>query len=55
MSMGAVIALIIGGAGMAIPEMAMLASIFKKRLVAAMVAVIWTTAVVGGYAFSTIF
>jgi len=30
MSMGAVIALIIGGAGMAIPEMAMLASIFKK-------------------------
>ncbi|MGE4344652.1 MAG: permease [Geoalkalibacter sp.] len=55
MSMGAVIALIIGGAGMAIPEMAMLASIFRKRLVAAIVVVIWTTAVVGGYLFNTIF
>lgn len=51
--MGAVIALIIGGAGMAIPEMAMLASIFKKRLVGAIVIVIWTTAVVGGYVFNT--
>jgi uncharacterized membrane protein YraQ (UPF0718 family) len=54
MSMGAVIALIIGGAGMAIPEMALLASIFRKRLVAAIVVVIWTTAVVGGYVFNTI-
>jgi uncharacterized membrane protein YraQ (UPF0718 family) len=54
MSMGAVIALIIGGAGMAIPEMAMLASIFRKRLVGAIVIVIWTTAVVGGYVFNTI-
>jgi hypothetical protein len=53
MSMGAVIALIIGGAGMAIPEMAMLASIFKKRLVGAIVLVIWFTAVIGGYAFNT--
>lgn len=54
MSMGAVIALIIGGAGMAIPEMAMLAGIFRKRLVGAIVLVIWTTAVVGGYVFNTI-
>jgi len=54
MSMGAVIALIIGGAGMAIPEMAMLASIFKKRLVASIIAVIWATAVIGGYAFNMI-
>ncbi|MDD2320912.1 MAG: permease [Geobacteraceae bacterium] len=54
MSMGAVIALIIGGAGMAIPEMAMLASIFRKRLVCAIVVVIWTTAVVGGYVFNAI-
>jgi uncharacterized membrane protein YraQ (UPF0718 family) len=54
MSMGAVIALIIGGAGMAIPEMAMLASIFKKRLVSAIVVVIWATAVIGGYLFNTI-
>ena len=54
MSMGAVIALIIGGAGMAIPEMAMLTSIFRKRLVVAVVAVVWMTAVVGGYVFNTL-
>jgi len=54
MSMGAVIALIIGGAGMAIPEMAMLAGIFKKRLVGAIVFVIWATAVAGGYLFNAL-
>jgi hypothetical protein len=54
MSMGAVIALIIGGAGMAIPEMTMLASIFKKKLVGAIVLVIWLTAVIGGYVFNII-
>lgn len=54
MSMGAVIALIIGGAGMAIPEMAMLAGIFKKRLMASIVAVIFITAVTGGYVFNMI-
>lgn len=53
MSLGAVIALIIGGAGMAIPEMAMLAGIFRKRLVASFVLVIFLTAVVGGYAFNS--
>lgn len=52
MSLGAVIALIIGGAGMAIPEMSMLAGIFNKRLVASIVVVIFTTAVIGGYAFN---
>ncbi len=55
MSMGAVIALIIGGAGMAIPEMTMLASIFRKRLVAAIVAVVFATAVIGGYVFNMFF
>lgn len=54
MSVGAVIALIIGGAGMAIPEMSMLAGIFKKKLVAAIVAVIFLTAVTGGYIFNAI-
>jgi len=54
MNIGAVIALIIGGAGMAIPEMSMLASIFKKKLVAAVVAVIFLTAVLGGYIFSQV-
>lgn len=55
MDIGAVIALIIGGAGMAIPEMSMLAGIFRKRLVAAIVVVIFLTAVLGGYLFSFAF
>ncbi len=33
MGLGAVIALVIGGAGMSIPEMTMIASIFRPRLV----------------------
>ena len=53
MSMGAVIALVIGGAGMAIPEMSMLLGIFRKPLVALIVAVIFLTAVLSGYAFNT--
>lgn len=52
MSIGAVISLIIGGAGMAIPEMTMLASIFKKKLVAMIVLVIFLTAVISGYLFN---
>lgn len=52
MSIGAVISLIIGGAGMAIPEMTMLASIFKKQLVDMIVLVIFLTAVVSGYLFN---
>lgn len=54
MSVGAVIALIIGGAGMAIPEMSMLAGIFRKKLVAAIVIVVFLTAVTGGYVFNMI-
>ena len=54
MSIGAVISLIIGGAGMAIPEMPMLASIFKKKLVAMIVLVIFLTAVVSGYLFNVL-
>lgn len=52
MSIGAVIALVIGGAGMAIPEMSMLASIFKKKLVAMVVGVVFLTAVISGYVFN---
>ncbi len=54
MSTGAVIALIIGGAGMAIPEMSMLAGIFEKKLVGAVVSVIFLTAVIGGFVFNII-
>ncbi|MGD8764947.1 MAG: permease [Desulfobacteraceae bacterium] len=52
MSVGAVIALIIGGAGMAIPEMSLLASIFRPRLVGALVGVIFLTAVSAGLLFN---
>lgn len=52
MSIGAVISLIIGGAGMAIPEMTLLASIFRKQFVAMIVLVIFLTAVVSGYLFN---
>lgn len=54
MNIGTVIALVIGGAGMAIPEMSMLAAIFKKKLVSAIVLVIFLTAVTGGYIFNAI-
>jgi hypothetical protein len=52
MSVGAVIALIIGGAGMAIPEMSLLASIFRPRLIGALVGVIFLTAVTAGLLFN---
>ena len=55
MSIGTVMALIIGGAGMAIPEMTMLASIFKKKLVAAIVGTIFAVAVIGGFVFDMVF
>jgi hypothetical protein len=52
MSIGAVIALIIGGAGMSIPEMSMLAAIFKIRLVVVFVGVVFVTAVLAGFVFN---
>lgn len=55
MSLGAVIALVVGGAGMSIPEMSMLASIFKGRLVGVFVGVVFVTAVVSGFVFDAIF
>lgn len=51
MSISTVIALIIGGAGMAIPEISMLAAIFKRKMVIMIVTVIFLTAVVAGYTF----
>jgi len=54
MSLGAVIALVVGGAGMSIPEMSMLAGIFKARLVAVFVAVVFSTAVLAGFVFNLI-
>ncbi len=54
MSLGAVIALVVGGAGMSIPEMSMLASIFKVRLVGVFVGVVFVTAVAAGFVFNAV-
>lgn len=54
MSLGAIIALIVGGAGMSIPEMSMLAGIFKTRLVIVFVIVVFSTAVLAGFVFNMI-
>ena len=51
MGVGAVVALIIGGAGMSIPEMTLLAAIFKKRLLAIFIATIFLVAVIAGFVF----
>ncbi len=54
MSLGAVMALIIGGAGASIPEITLLASIFKPRLVAAFTLTILVVAAVSGYFFQVL-
>jgi uncharacterized membrane protein YraQ (UPF0718 family) len=53
-SSGAMIAFIIGGAGASIPELSMLASIFKKKMMAAFVIAIFVVAVITGFAFDFI-
>jgi len=54
MSIGAVMALIIGGAGASIPEITLLAAIFKKRLVVTFVVTVLAVAVLAGYLFNFI-
>jgi hypothetical protein len=51
MGIGAVMALIIGGAGASIPEVTLLASIFEKRLVAAFVVTVIGVAILAGLIF----
>ncbi|RJX21911.1 MAG: permease [Desulforudis sp.] len=51
MGIGAVIALIIGGAGASIPELLLLSAIFRRRLVAAFVITVLTVAIGAGYLF----
>jgi len=51
MGIGAVMALIIGGAGASIPEVTLLASVFEKRLVAAFVITILGVAILAGVLF----
>jgi uncharacterized membrane protein YraQ (UPF0718 family) len=51
-SIGAVMALIISGAGIAIPELTMFASIFKKKIIIAFVIIVFITAVLSGLIFN---
>lgn len=55
MSMGAVVALVIGGAGASIPEVVMLKRIFKGPLLGAFLAAIFSIAVVAGLIFNVAF
>ncbi|MGE5483411.1 MAG: permease [Ignavibacteriales bacterium] len=54
MSMGALMALIIGGAGASIPEISLLASIFKPRLVMVFVVTIFIVAVTVGFTLGAV-
>ncbi len=54
MGIGAVMALIIGGAGASIPEITLLAAIFKKRLLAVFVVTVFGVAIFAGYLFSAL-
>jgi len=51
-SIGAVIALIISGAGIAIPELTMFASIFKRKILIAFVVIVFLMAVLSGLIFN---
>ena len=53
-SIGAVIALIISGAGIAIPELTMLSSIFKKKIIIAFIVIVFISAVISGLIFNMI-
>ncbi len=54
-SIGAVIALVIGSGGASLPEMILLKRLFRWPLLLAFLAVIFIMAVVGGYAFNYFF
>ncbi len=47
-SMGSIIALIISGAGVAIPELTMFASMFKKKIIIAFVVIVFVMAIASG-------
>lgn len=53
-SIGAVIAFIISGAGIAIPELTMFAGIFKNKIIVAFVVIVFVMAVVSGLIFNMI-
>lgn len=51
---GVMIALILGGAGASIPEVSMLTSIFKKKMIVAFLASVFSVATITGYIFNFI-
>lgn len=55
MGVGAIMALVIGGAGASIPEVSVLASVFKPKLLVVFLATVLSIAVVVGYTFSALF
>ena len=55
MSIGAVAALIIAGAGASLPEVTLLNTIFRPRLVAVFVLTIFTVAISVGYVANLLF
>jgi hypothetical protein len=54
MGIGAVIALIIGGAGASIPEVTLLTAIFQKKLVIIFVATVLIVAIIAGFTFNAL-
>lgn len=55
MSLGALMALVIGGAGCSIPEVTVLGTVFRPRLLAVFVATIVLIATLVGYTFTLLF
>ncbi|WFB37932.1 permease [Kiritimatiellota bacterium B12222] len=55
MGLGPAIALIIGGTGASLPEIALVSSVLKPKAVVAFVAIILTTAVVGGVIIQSLY
>lgn len=55
MSIGAIMALVIGGAGASIPEVTLLNTIFKKKMVIAFVVSVFSVATITGFAFNFMF
>jgi len=54
MGMGAAMALVIGGTGASLPEIALISSVLKPKAVIAFVLTVFTTAVIGGVIFQFI-
>jgi uncharacterized membrane protein YraQ (UPF0718 family) len=54
MGMGAAMALIVGGTGASLPEIALISAVLKPKAVIAFVLTVMTTAVISGFVFNAI-